>query len=300
MIRTFLYKGSMGSDGSIYEEAFETQITNTQQECKCHLTSCQHFITEYPSKIECNKILNPISTDNNSQESESEQNSDQLNPNITLGCYFQKPLSSKQKEKLEQLLLKATISCGWAFSWVNNPEIKELFYYVNPAIKLPNHIQTDKLGVTLMYDGWKNIKKESLLGITLINSKGKTLIWLKEDNIKVNCLVTDSASEFMAARSCLRTSHLDKAWFKDESEVLLNKLQQYREKQYSFHDEDYTSIEQLFSTMEEEEETISELNEDIINELSKNVISKLNEDAINEESDFNDHPTVALSTKWKL
>ncbi|CAG8660791.1 25063_t:CDS:2 [Dentiscutata erythropus] len=247
--------------GSTYEEAYENRITNTQRECRRHLISCQYFIAEYPSEIMRNKVLNPTLTNKDPQESESESESeqtlDQLGLNITLDGYFQKPLSSKQKEKLEQLLLKATVSCGWAFTWVDNPEIKELFYYINPTIKLPNRqtlsgriltktaknsielqkkdIQADQLGVTLTYDGWKNIKKESLLEIALINSSGKTLIWgtedisgkrtrwpeivkitndlfikLEEDNIKVNCLVTDSASEFMAARSRLRTAHLDK------------------------------------------------------------------------------------------
>ncbi|CAG8825669.1 23318_t:CDS:2, partial [Gigaspora rosea] len=47
--------------------------------------------------------------------------------------------------------------------------------------KLLSNIQTDKLGIILTYDGWKNVKKESLLGIAIINSKGKTLIWGAED-----------------------------------------------------------------------------------------------------------------------
>ncbi|CAG8662860.1 2152_t:CDS:2, partial [Racocetra fulgida] len=42
-------------------------------------------------------------------------------------------------------------------------------------------IQTDKLDITLIYNSWKNVKKESLLGIALINSKEKTLIWGAED-----------------------------------------------------------------------------------------------------------------------
>ncbi|CAG8690759.1 4044_t:CDS:2, partial [Dentiscutata erythropus] len=212
-IYRFLFE-AMGldhSDGSV--TIFTLRISNHAEFEPIWQWCAIGIIKEYPNEIERNKILNPISTDNNSQESESEQDyrnennsnkrarltdPDQLGLNITLDGYFQKPLSSKQKEKLKQLLLKATISCGWAFSWVDNPEIKELFYYLNPAIKLPNRktlsgriltktaitsmklqkkdIQTDKLGVTLTYDSWKNVKKESLLGIALINSKGKTLI----------------------------------------------------------------------------------------------------------------------------
>ncbi|RIB11598.1 hypothetical protein C2G38_2203010 [Gigaspora rosea] len=31
-----------------------------------------------------------------------------------------------------------TISCGIAFHWVNNPETKELFQFLNPHLKLPD------------------------------------------------------------------------------------------------------------------------------------------------------------------
>ncbi|CAG8836843.1 1396_t:CDS:1, partial [Gigaspora margarita] len=86
---------------------------------------------------------------------------------------------------------------------VDNSEVKELFYYINFAIKLPDcytlsdqiltsiapniielqkkDTQEDKLGITLIYNGWKNIKKKSLLEIVLINSKRKILIWGVED-----------------------------------------------------------------------------------------------------------------------
>ncbi|CAG8652616.1 6727_t:CDS:1, partial [Racocetra fulgida] len=98
-------------------------------------------------------------------------------------------------------------------------------------------MQIDKLSITLTYDGWKNIKKESLLGIALINLKGKMLIWgaedlsekqtrwpevikiindlftkFEENNIKVNCLVINSASEFMAAQLRLQTSYPNKVF----------------------------------------------------------------------------------------
>ncbi|CAG8836128.1 12802_t:CDS:2, partial [Gigaspora margarita] len=29
-----------------------------------------------------------------------------------------------QQKHLEQLILKVTVSCGWAFSWIENPEVK--------------------------------------------------------------------------------------------------------------------------------------------------------------------------------
>ncbi|CAG8519355.1 9759_t:CDS:2, partial [Scutellospora calospora] len=289
-------------DGSTYDDALKNRITNTQRECRRHLDSCKYFIEKYPSEAERNNILNPI-LENNLQEKISSTNSSRgssgkrvrlgLNNDLSLDNYFAKPLSDKQKEKLEQQILRATISCGIAFTWVDDPEMKKLFHYINPAIELPKRrtlsgriltyaanniielqkkdMQIDKLGAMLTYDGWKNIKKESLLGIALINSKGKISIWGVEDllgkrirwpeiveitndlfskfednDIKVNCLVTDSAPEFMAARSQgldtslinfpedILTNLLDNSWWSDlqQLELLLllycaalNKLQ---------------------------------------------------------------------------
>ena len=83
----------------------------------------------------------------------------------------------------------------------------------------------DPLGATLVYDSWKNIKKENLLDFALVTSQEKTLIWKTKDitsqcsqyqeiilmteeliqeieakEIKINVIVTNSASEFKAAR----------------------------------------------------------------------------------------------------
>ncbi|CAG8835635.1 12780_t:CDS:2, partial [Racocetra persica] len=160
--------------------------------------------------------------------------------------YLLRPLSEDQQKHFKQLLLKATVLCGLAFFWVENPEIKALFEFLYPPVKLPSRkklcgqilaeyaqnitksikeiAQSDKNGVTLTYDGWKNIKKESIFGSVLIISKGKILVWsaedisnertkwpdvqrrtenmlddLKKKEIKVIAVVTDCASEYEAA-----------------------------------------------------------------------------------------------------
>jgi Protein of unknown function (DUF 659) len=88
--------------------------------------------------------------------------------------------------------------------------------------------QDDKIGVTMACDGWTNIKQEHLFGVVFITSTGETLIWgakdisdersktenvinhikntmmeAKDENIKINCFVTDSAGEYAAARYVL-------------------------------------------------------------------------------------------------
>jgi hypothetical protein len=86
------------------------------------------------------------------------------------------------------LLLRLTVSCGWALSWVNNPEAKELFDFLNPFLKLPDRrvlrgdilkqvvgdadksmetaLKENPIGITLTFDGWTNVKNEQLLGLS--------------------------------------------------------------------------------------------------------------------------------------
>ena len=96
------------------------------------------------------------------------------------------------------LLLQLTVSCGWALSWVNKPEAKQLFDFLNPFLKLPdrhllggkilkkavenadeimdNTLKEDPVGVTLTFDGWTNVKNEQLLGSVLITSEEKPYV----------------------------------------------------------------------------------------------------------------------------
>ena len=118
--------------------------------------------------------------------------------------YIVRPLSKNDQKKFNILLLSLTISCGWALSWVNKPEAKELFHFLNLSLKLPDRcilggkilkeavadsdkameiaLREDPVGVTLAFDGWVNVKNEHLLGIVLLTSEGKPYIW-KASNI---------------------------------------------------------------------------------------------------------------------
>ena len=99
----------------------------------------------------------------------------------------------------------------------------------------------DPQGVTLTFDGWKNVSKESILGVVLNTSKGQTLVWdamnisadqgravdviekveelmfhdtskVKQHGVKVIAVVTDSASPYASARTQLRRSHREIVW----------------------------------------------------------------------------------------
>lgn len=143
--------------------------------------------------------------------------------------------------------MDVTVSCGFAFRWIEDPAVKKLFYWLNPMIILPSrkvlsgrilkdatkeistklldNAKDDSFGVTLAFDGWKNVARQHLFGIVLITSTGEMVIWkaiecggnrgtadeiiritqqlfeeLDQEEIKINGLVTDSASENTSAR----------------------------------------------------------------------------------------------------
>ena len=55
-----------------------------------------------------------------------------------MDSFIARSLSSSDKAKFHMHLLQVTISCGFSLSWVNNPEVIELFKFLNPQIKLPD------------------------------------------------------------------------------------------------------------------------------------------------------------------
>ncbi|PKY34237.1 hypothetical protein RhiirB3_395412 [Rhizophagus irregularis] len=98
-----------------------------------------------------------------------------------------------------------------------------------------NDAINDDLEIMLAFDGWKNVSRQNLLGSVLFTSECNMIIWKVEDisgkrctsdiiidetkksfdelekkNIKINGLITDSASENVAARKRLRLQYRDK------------------------------------------------------------------------------------------
>ena len=122
----------------------------------------------------------------------------------TIDNYIVRSLSSSDMKKFHTLLLRLSLSCGWALHWVNKPEAEELFQFLNPHLKLPDRrllggrilsdavedsnntmikvLQEDPVGVTLTFDGWTNVRNEHLLGVVIITSEGRPFVW-KATNI---------------------------------------------------------------------------------------------------------------------
>jgi hypothetical protein len=113
------------------------------------------------------------------------------------------PLSKQENAQWENLILNSTISNGWSFRWVKNQSSQKMINFANPGLKLPSrkiladrilktnseHIkkslidtaQKDELGVTVCFDGWRNVKKQEIMGSVLITSDGQVLVWGGED-----------------------------------------------------------------------------------------------------------------------
>jgi len=254
------------------EEAYKLKFANTKKECARHIKNCQSFAQKYSSQ-QITKLLDDAAKDgmkskkNNSPKkrchtepsssSSSDESSEQIKDNleetlpnleeITLDNYIFRPLTFTQEQKLEQLLLDVTVSCGFSFRWIEDPAVKSLFYWLNPMVTLPSrkvlsgrilkdaadkvsiklldNAKNDSFGVTLAFDGWKNVARQHIFGVVLVTSTGEMIIWkaidcggnrgtaneiiritqqlfteLDQKDIKVNGLVTDSASENASAR----------------------------------------------------------------------------------------------------
>jgi len=120
-----------------------------------------------------------------------------------LDKFVGRPLSTADKQKFYYLLLRVTISCGFPLSWVNNLEVIELFKFLNPQIKLPNRktlsgkilgdavkefdknmlekLKLDRIGITMSFDGWTNVREQELMGTVLMTSDGQPFVWKAVD-----------------------------------------------------------------------------------------------------------------------
>ena len=52
--------------------------------------------------------------------------------------YIGRKLYPNEMNTFYKLLLRMTVSNGWAFQWVENQEIIEFFNFISPLLQLPN------------------------------------------------------------------------------------------------------------------------------------------------------------------
>ncbi len=117
--------------------------------------------------------------------------------------YIVRSLSKEDIKKFYMLLLWLSVSCGWALSWVNKPEAKDLFNFLNPFLKLPDRrvlgsdilkevvaeadnamkiaLKEDSVDIPLTFDRWTNVNNEQLLGTVLLTLEGRPYVWKAVD-----------------------------------------------------------------------------------------------------------------------
>ncbi|CAG8751144.1 2356_t:CDS:2, partial [Cetraspora pellucida] len=102
------------------------KFSNKNEHVKNHLKKWQHFINKVGGIEEVSKILE-IKLEEVKEKSEI--------ANAKKICV--KSNISTDKKNFESLLLHATVSASLALQWIQNEEVQELFYFVNPSLKLP-------------------------------------------------------------------------------------------------------------------------------------------------------------------
>ncbi|CAG8768948.1 19581_t:CDS:2, partial [Racocetra fulgida] len=195
---------AVGKDVALNDESMK--LTNTRRYCANHIREYSFFAAKYlPEQIEAILTLAvlPKKHANSPANSSSTSTSIPKKKQTKVLQYIGRPLNASEIPKFEHLLLRATVSAGLAFQWIENPEVKALFQFISPLLKLPdrkslsNRILTsavnelqelimelaskDKIGVTITFDGWCNIVKQEIMGIVFITSSEEVLIWRADD-----------------------------------------------------------------------------------------------------------------------
>ncbi|RHZ82237.1 hypothetical protein Glove_110g32 [Diversispora epigaea] len=194
-------------------EGRKNWFPNKKDRIIAHFKKCKNFLNETtPEKREeIFNLQNNNNTNNNNlninKRKETSFTSETSSSKVIIRSssygvmdnYIVRPLSVADMKKFHTLLLQLSLSCGWAFNWINKPETEELFTFLNPFLKLPDrrllggrilneavndsnswmikNLQEDQIGVTVTFDGWTNVRNEHIMGIVIITSEGHPYVW---------------------------------------------------------------------------------------------------------------------------
>ncbi|CAB4374480.1 unnamed protein product [Rhizophagus irregularis] len=202
-------------DGLGEEKGHKVWFPNKKDRIIQHFKKCPNFFAR-TNEEERENIFACLQPNNNTQNSVIPQKRPSSLASISsskvdkrslyygpMDNFIVRSLSKEDVQKFHMLLLRLIVSCGWALSWVNNPEAKELFDFLNPFIKLPDRcilggdilkqvvseadkvmettLKEDPVGITMTFDGWTNVKNEQLLGTVLISFEGRPYVWKAVD-----------------------------------------------------------------------------------------------------------------------
>ncbi|CAG8816915.1 12834_t:CDS:2, partial [Cetraspora pellucida] len=157
-----------------------TQCVNKKDRLRPHFQNCLSFKAAV-SKDEYEKLMRITESSKlKSKTSSSSFKSKKINSqNIVqqpMQPYLAQEYSLVDISHFEKLVLNATIENGWSFNWVEKESSIAMLKFKNP--NLATH---DIVGVSLAFDGWKNILKQNILRTVLITSSDEVLIWSVQD-----------------------------------------------------------------------------------------------------------------------
>ncbi|CAG8469248.1 1596_t:CDS:2 [Scutellospora calospora] len=211
------------------EKSLESPITN-----KKNVLGSQEAVDEY-----CNRTDNE--TDKAQKASKKHKSADmsampisikkprkRVSNSKTISNFIVKDISMKDKPKFERLLLRMTISNGWAFHWITNPETKEFFEFLNPVLTFPsqyvlsNHIleaertnyiksreqklKEDKIGEVQVWEAIDTSSERERM-IDVIPKIKNMIKDASSLGAKLLAIVSDSAPAYSAARRRLRLQY---------------------------------------------------------------------------------------------
>ncbi|CAJ0843452.1 2540_t:CDS:2, partial [Entrophospora sp. SA101] len=218
------------------DELSKESFVNKKQQVKRHLKRCKHFLEKIGSQEEVDEIVNL--TDNEKEslvsnkrrkiiELDSEMSSSFSSSSPSSVChptnktkenlirkFAVRNITKKEQSRFEELLLRMTVSNGFSFHWLivvislllSGRKTLSNRILTNETTKLNSirdqKLSSDEIGVTLAFDGWKNVLNQNLFGSLFITSLGEVLIWKALDTS-----FSDSAPAFAGARHQLRLQY---------------------------------------------------------------------------------------------
>ncbi|CAG8476534.1 6432_t:CDS:2 [Scutellospora calospora] len=169
-------------------------------------------------------------------------------PNTSLDTYFVvRQLSPTEQNEFHRRLLCMIVENGLSFRFTGTKTFHEFVAFFNTTVKIPSRrtlskkilkeyaekLESSQVSalletqepVTIMFDGWKNVCRQEILGAVILSATNRLYIWGAEDisgtsqktdnvlntiraflecaknqNLNVVAMVTDSASSYASAR----------------------------------------------------------------------------------------------------
>ncbi|CAJ0837403.1 15960_t:CDS:2, partial [Entrophospora sp. SA101] len=172
------------------DELSKESFVNKKQQVKRHLKRCKHFLEKIGSQEEVDEIVNLTDNEKESLVSNKRRKIIELDSEMS---------SSFSSSSPSSLIVVISLLLSGRKTLSNR-------ILTNETTKLNSirdqKLSSDEIGVTLAFDGWKNVLNQNLFGSLFITSLGEVLIWKALDTS-----FSDSAPAFAGARHQLRLQY---------------------------------------------------------------------------------------------